>query len=152
MVRTSCRTAAKSFPHPSVETMARERELSRSRPAKAPDSPGARPAASRGDLRDESVTAVYSAAGRHHAADGRRPSRLVGRLPAFARLGIAASRLPDDSGENLLSRRQPGGHGLLGDRASGAPVRPEPWSEPDDLHEFLWQLHHYASVRAGPEH
>src|SRR2546422_9793778 len=125
MVRTNCRTAAKSFPHPLVETMAWVRELLRSRPAKARDNPGARPAASRGDLRDESVTAVYSAAGRHHPTDGRRRSRWVGRLPAIARLRLASSRLSDDSGANLLSQRQPGGHVLLGDRASRAAVRSE---------------------------
>src|SRR6266705_2175234 len=91
MARTNCRTAAESFPHPLVETMARVRGLLRSRPPKAPDNPGARPVASPGDLRDESVTAVYSAAGRHHPADGRRPSRWLGRLPAIARLRLARS-------------------------------------------------------------
>src|SRR5207245_11448720 len=108
MVRTSCRTAAKSFPHTLVETMARVQELLRSRPAKTPDNPGAHPAANRGDLRDESVTAVYSAAGCHHAADGRRPSGWVGGLPAIARLRLASSRLPYDSGANRSEERRVG--------------------------------------------
>src|SRR5271169_1048582 len=68
------------------------------------------------DQLDESVAAVYSAAGRHHTLDGRRPSGGLCCLSAIAGVRPAAGRLPHDSGADFLSGRQPGGHGLLGNR------------------------------------
>src|SRR5712692_11844472 len=101
---------------------------------------GTRQRAVRGDLRDESVTAVYSAAGRHHPLDGRRPSCWLGGFQAIAHLGVAAGRLPYDPGANVLSRRQPRSNGFFGHGSSGAPIRTDSWLESDDLHEFLRKL------------
>src|SRR5260370_31885010 len=107
-------------------------------PAEPSLHPEARLAPSRGDPRDEPVTAVHSAAGRHHPFDGWRPPRGLGRLPATADLCIATGRLPHDSSANLLSRRQPRRPGFLGYSAARAPVRTNSRLKPDDLHELLW--------------
>src|ERR1700731_1924468 len=96
--------------------------------------------------RDESLTAVHSAAGRHHPLDGWRPPRGLGRLPAITHLRLAAGRLPHNSSTNLLSRRQPGRHGFLGHRAPRAPVRPDSRLEPDDVHKLLWQLPYHSPI------
>src|SRR6266851_6546462 len=105
-----------------------------------------------GGPRDESLTAVHSAAGRHYPLDGWRPPRGLGRLPAIAHLCLAAGRLSHNSSTNLLSRRQPGRHGFLGHRAPRAPIRPDSRPESDDLHEFLWQLDYHSPIRLGLEH
>src|ERR1700687_5390671 len=103
-------------------------------PAKVRHTPGAHRRAMPEGLRDESLTAVHSAAGRHYSLDGWRPPRGLGRLPAIAYLRLAAGRLPHHSSTNLLSRRQPGRHGFLGHRAARASVRPDSRPEPDDLY------------------
>ena len=41
-----------------------------------------------------------------------------------------------------------GRHGVVGDGAAGAPVRPGSRAEPDDFDQFAGQLHHYAAVRS----
>src|SRR5579859_1703796 len=95
---------------------------------------------------NESIAAVYFAAGRHHTADG---GDLVGGLrglPAVARFGVTPSRLPNHSGADLLSGRQSGRYGFLGDRAAGAPVWPGSRPESDDFDKLLWQLDHHAAV------
>src|SRR6202521_1835079 len=137
MAWTSCRMAARSFPTSLRETALRVVQLARSLPLEAPRKPEARRALSPEDLRDEPVSAVYSAAGRDHASYGRRPTRGLGRFPAIARLRITAGRLPHHSGANVLSRRQPRRHGLLSHCATRTPVRPDPRPEPDDFDEFL---------------
>ena len=101
---------------------------------------------------DESVAAVHSAAGRDLAADGGHPAGGHRGLPAAAGFGAAAGGLPDHPGADVLSRREPGGDGVVGHRAAGAPVRPGARPEADDLHQFLRQLAHHAAVRARPEH
>ncbi len=35
--------------------------------------------------------------------------------------------------DDAASRRRSGDHGVVGDRAAGAPVRPDPWRHPDDV-------------------
>ena len=104
------------------------------------------------EMRDESVTAVYFAAGRDHAPDGRHSAGGLRGLPPASRFRSSAGRLPHHSGADVLSRRQPGRDGLLGHRAARAPVRPDSRPEPDDLDELLRQLHHHSAIRSGPEH
>src|SRR5882724_6901136 len=90
--------------------------------------------------------------GLHHPADGWRAPHWLGCLPAVADLRVTASRLPHDSGTNVLSGCQPGRDGFFGDGAAGAPVRPDSQLEPDDVDEFVWQLDYHLAVRPGFEH
>src|SRR5713101_4567953 len=108
MARTNCRMEPRSIPAPRPARMAQVAALRLRLPLKAVHKPGAPPRASPEDPRDESVTAVHSAAGRHHSLDGRCPSCRLGRVPPTADLRAAAGRLPHDSGANLLSLRPPG--------------------------------------------
>ena len=79
---------------------------------------------------------------------------LVGdrRLQAVAGLGAAASRLSDDPGADVLSRRQPGRDGVVGDRAAGTAVRTGAGPEPDDLDQLRRELGHHAAIHARAEH
>src|SRR6266571_5427493 len=138
--RTSCRMAARSSRHSLAGTTEAAVEVLPSRRARTALPQQNLPAVSREELRDEPVTAVYSAAGRHHPADDRHPSRGLGGLPAAASLRSAAGRLPHDSGTNVLSRRQPRSHGFLCHRPARAAVRSNSRLESDDFHEFLWLL------------
>src|ERR1700682_1855499 len=138
MAWTNCRMGARSIPAPRPARMARVAALRLRLPRKVRHKPEVYPRARPEDPRDESVTAVHSAAGRYHPPDGWRPLGGLGRLPPIAHLCLAAGRLPHDSGANVLSRRQSGCHGFLGHRAPRAPVRPDPRPESDDVHELLW--------------
>src|SRR5215831_4710750 len=63
---------------------------------------------------NEYFAAVHSQAGSDIAADaGRAPCRR-GCVPAIAGFGTSSSRLPDDSGGDVLSRRKPGCHVVIG--------------------------------------
>src|SRR5260370_14243607 len=149
-VRISCRTAEGLPRHSLSATPEAAVEVLPSRRARTALRQRNLPAASLEELRDEPVTAVYSAAGRHHAADDRHPARRLGGLSATARFRSAAGRLPHDSGANVLSRRQPGSHGFLGHRPARAPVRAHSWPESDDFDEFLRLLRHHTAIRIGP--
>ena len=61
-----------------------------------------------GPASDESVSAVYFAACRDHAADGRRHAGWLRSLPPVARVRASAGRLSDDSDADFLSGRQSG--------------------------------------------
>ena len=75
--------------------------------------------------RNEPVTPLHPATGRHHPVDGGDPGRGPDRLPAVAAVGVAGSRLPDHPGADVLSGRQPGGHHLGDHGAAGKAVRPD---------------------------
>src|SRR5258708_31601402 len=124
MARTNCRMTAKWLPRPLAVTQVLAAQALRNPPAKPHHNPKIRPAASGEDRRDESVAAVHSAADRHHALDGRRATRGLGRFPAVAHLTVAPGRLPNHSGTNVPSGGQPGSDGLLGHRPPPAPVLP----------------------------
>src|SRR6266550_4435819 len=142
--------APKLIPAPRPVRMAQVAAPSSLRPpGKVPHNPEAHRRAMPEGPRDESLSAVHSAAGRHYPLDGWRPARGLGRLPAIAHL---TSRTPTIKRVDLLSRRQPGRHGFLGHGAPRAPVRPDPRLEPDDLHELLWQLDYHPPIRPGLEH
>src|SRR5260370_26260559 len=138
MAWTNCRMGAGLIPAPRPARMARVAALSFRLPPKVRHKTEVHRRARPEDPRDESVTAVHSAAGRHHPPDRLRPPGGLGRLPPIAHLFLAAGRLPHDSGANVLSRRQSGGHGFLSHRAPRRPVRPDPRPESDDVHKFLW--------------
>src|SRR6267143_5615405 len=148
MARTNCRTGPRSILALRPAQIARVSALRLRLPPKVLHKPGAPRKGRPEDLGDEPVAAVHFAASRHHSPDGRRPPGGLGCLPPIAHLRVASGRLPYDSGANVLSRRQSGRHGLLGYGAPRAPVRPDPWPEPDDFHEFLRQLHHHAAIRS----
>ena len=60
----------------------------------------------------------------------------------------AAGRLPDDPGVHVLPGREPGGDGLVGHRAAGAPVRPDPGPQADVVDELRRRLGGDAAVRS----
>src|SRR5260370_28178874 len=93
MARTNCRMEPRSILVPRAVRMARAAVPHLHLHLQARRKRGAPRRAALEDLRDESVTAVHSAAGRHHPLDVRRPSRWLGRFPAIAHLVVAASRL-----------------------------------------------------------
>ena len=101
-------------------------------------------ALSPGVRRHESVAALHPPAGRHHASDGGHLAVGIVRLPLPRSLRSTRGRLSDDPGADLLSRRQPGGHDLGGDRAARAAVRRDAGPEPDDLGELGRRLDHHA--------
>src|SRR5260370_7049553 len=131
MARTNCRMTAKWRPRRLAVTNLRS-ALALVRPRVRPRrNPEPRPAASGEDRLDEPVAAVHSAADRHHALDGRRATRGLGGLSAVAHFGFAPGRLPNHSGPNVLSGRQPGSHGPFLHPPPAPPVRPT--SSPDSL-------------------
>src|SRR5713226_3806646 len=151
--RTNYRTGQRSIPAPRLAETARVAALLRLLPAvKVRPKREAPRNGSPEDPRDESVAAVHSMAGRHHALDGGRPPYRLGDLPGIARLRIATSRLPHDSSADVLSRSQSRCNGLLGYRSARAPVRPDTRPEPDDLDQLFRQLDYHSSVRSGFEH
>ncbi len=50
---------------------------------------------------------------------------------------------------DVLSGREPGGDGIVGDGAAGAAVRTDSGTDPDDVDEFGRRQRHYAAVRPG---
>src|SRR5271157_4905552 len=112
MVRTNCRMAVRLIPvKPRLpHTLPKQVPLTIPRIRHLP-----RPLVE--DLRDESLSAVYFAAGRHHALDGWRPIGGLRGLSPVACFRFASSRLPHDSGADVLSRRQSRRHGLFGYRS-----------------------------------
>src|SRR6266852_441462 len=93
------------------------------------------------ESRNESIQAVHSAASRHHAFDGGHFAGGLRGLPAVAGFRVAAGRLPNHPGADVLSRRQSGGDGLVRHGAAGTAIWPAARPESDDFHEFLLVLH-----------
>src|SRR5947199_2345397 len=118
MARTSCRMGPKSILALPVARTARAAALRPHRLPKVRRNPEDLRRARLEEPLDESVAAVHFAAGRHHAPDGRRPSRGLGRLPPITDLCSASGRLPHDSGANVLSRIQPRIYGFVGYRSA----------------------------------
>src|SRR5713226_1641205 len=146
MARTNCRMEPRSIPTRQTVRMVRAVVRELRLPHKVRRKRGARQRAVLEDLRDESVTAVYSAAGRHHPLDGRRPSCWLGGFQAIAHLGVASGRLPYDPGSNVLSRRQPRSNGFFGHGSSGAAIRANSGLESNDLNEFPRELDDHAAI------
>src|SRR6266404_4695526 len=132
MDKTSCKTAARSTPARPPRCHQRRSSPLRNKATRKLRSRIALQGSS-----DESIEAVHFAAGRHHVADGGNSASRLCRVPAVARLRPPTSRLPDDSGANLLSRGEPGCNGVFRNGAARAPVWTGPRTEPDDLDELL---------------
>ena len=66
------------------------------------------------------------------------------QLPVSA---LAAGRLSDHPGPDVLSRRQPGCHGVVRHGSARAAVRPDARPEADDFDQFRRQLGHHAAIR-----
>src|SRR6266478_1560463 len=159
--RTSCKTAAKSIPAPHRRPRQTRRAPTEGSSPRRSRATRKAARSSAGTLRkratlpgrpNESIKAVYFAAGCHHIADG---GHLVGglcRIPATARFRPATSRLPHHPGTNVLSGSQPGRDGVFGDRAARAAVWASARAEPNDLDELLRQLDHYSPVRSRSQH
>ena len=75
-----------------------------------------------------------------------------GRLQAAAGFGSAGSGLPDHPGDHVLSRRQPGRDGVVGDRAARAAVRAGAGTAADDVDQLRRELRHHAAIQSEPEH
>ena len=60
-----------------------------------------------------------------------------GGLPAASGFRAAAGGLSDDSGADVLSRRESRRDGFVGDHAAGAAIRPGARAQPDDFDELL---------------
>src|SRR5580692_2897826 len=100
----------------------------------------------------ESFSTIYSAAGRHIVADGRDSSGRHGGVLSVAGVRASGSGLPDDSGDYVLSGREPGRDGLGGDRAARAAIRAGARTAANDLDELERMLGDRAAVYAEPEH
>ena len=96
--------------------------------------------------RDERFRALHPASGRHFAAHGGDHAFRYRRLLLPSALDASPGRLSDDPGADLLSRRQPGGDDIIGDRSLGATARANARTEPDDLGELRRRFDHYPSV------
>jgi multidrug efflux system membrane fusion protein len=93
---------------------------------------------------------VYSAPGRHHAADGGDYAGGDHRLSIPAGFRLAGSGLSDHSGGHPLSRRQPGRRHLGDYRPAGTPVWPDVRPEADVVAKFRRRLGGHAPVPADP--
>src|ERR1700676_3562654 len=103
-------------------------------------------AAATQEPRDESFPAVYSAASGYHTADGGNRVGGDRGIPATAGFRAAASGLPNHTGFDVLSRRQSGSDGVLGNCPSGTRLRANPRPAANDLDQFLWQFHHHPAI------
>ena len=101
---------------------------------------------------DEPVPNIYSPAGGNSFAHGGHCACRGGGIYAVARFGIAGGRLSDHSNYYVLSRRQPGCDGVLGDRPARATIRPGTGTPTDDLYQFGWLLSDHLAVQPQPEH
>src|SRR4051794_13695671 len=84
----------------------------------------------------EPFEAVHSAANRDVATDGGPAARGSFRLQTASRVGAARGGLPDDPGDHVLSRRQPGRDGVRRYGTARTPVRPGAGPQPDDVGEL----------------
>src|SRR5207249_4052236 len=105
-----------------------------------------------GQLHNESVAPVHIASGCHIVADGWRSSRRYRGLPAALGFSFAGSGLPNHSGDDLLSWRRSDGHGIVRNRASGAPAWTGTGPQPNDVQQFAGQLDHYSAVQPRPKY
>src|SRR4029077_10791154 len=153
--KTNCKTAARSIPprrrrprpaHRTPTGSSPRRSRSRRKAARG-NGPTLRSKATPPGRLNESIQAVYFAAGRHHTVDGGDFAGGLRRIPATARFRAAASRLPHHPGTNVLSLGQSGRDGVFGDRAARAPVRTGARAEPNALDELVRQLDHHPAVR-----
>src|SRR5262249_44118438 len=99
-----------------------------------------------GRRRHESVADFHPPAGGHGPADCRNPAGRRARLPPATGLRPPPGRLPHDPDRHLLPGRQPRRHGLVGDDAPRAPVRPITRAQADDVYQLLRRLAHPAAV------
>src|SRR5215469_6771005 len=105
----------------------------------------------RDSRRYEPFPHFHPPAGRHLASHGGDPARRYRRLSLPAALGAAAGRLPNHSGADLLSGREPGGHDLGSHGAAGGAVRTDAGAQPDVLDELGGRLGHHTAVQPGGE-
>src|ERR1700736_1796435 len=125
MDKTSCKTAAKLIPPrrprhlqtrrtpTAANSLRRSRAPRRVGPARG-GAPKLRSRVTPQGSGNESITAVHFAARRHYIVDGGDFAGGLRRIPAVAGLRVAASRLSDHPGANVLSGRQPGRDGVGG--------------------------------------
>src|SRR5438093_3929407 len=100
----------------------------------------------------EYLAAVHPSPCGNIAADGGSSARRSGCVSTTAGVGIAAGGLPDDTGRDVLSWRQPGSNVVLRNRSAGAPVRTSAWLEANDLDKLVRLFGHHASILTRSQH
>src|SRR5207244_1365614 len=101
---------------------------------------------------NEYLQTVHRSSGSDVAPDDGGAACRRRRVSATAGLRIAAGRLSDDSGRDVLSRREPRSDVVFGDGAARASIRAGTRLEADDVDQFVRMLRYHASVRAGSHH
>jgi hypothetical protein len=76
----------------------------------------------------------------------------VCRIPPVAGVGTPRGRLPHNPGDHLLSRREPGRHGVFGHGAARAAVWPGARTPTDDIYHFGRKFGHHSAIQPEPEH
>ncbi len=94
---------------------------------------------------------IYSAAGGHHAADGRdRPRRERSHSTCCRFRPLPQVDFPTISVSAGLPGASAGDHGLFGGHAAGAAVRPHRRRHGDDLVQLAGHHQHHPAVRPEP--
>src|SRR5690242_16688730 len=96
----------------------------------------------------EYFRAVHTASSSNIVINAGHSLGRAGGLYAVAGFGTSGGRLPDDSGNYVLSRSQPGRDVFVGHGTSRTAVRTSPWLEADDVHQFFWLLRHHLTVQS----
>ena len=100
----------------------------------------------------ESVPYFHSSARRDVSADGGRHAHGHRGVSAVAGFSSARGRLSNHSGRDVLSRREPGCHGVVSHCAARTPVRPGAWSAANDIDQFAGQFRHHAAIQSQSEY
>src|SRR6266581_1523081 len=109
-------------------------------------------AAAEADAANEYFEAVYPSPRGDFAAHGRSLARRRRRVSTTTGFGAPSGGLSDHSSRDVLSRREPGGHVLVGHGAARAPVRTSARLEADDLDKLVCMFGDHASILARTQH
>ena len=80
------------------------------------------------------------------------PAGRCGRLSVASGSTAAASRFPDNPGDDAATRRQPRDHGILGHPAAGAAIRADTRGHADDVEQLARQQRNHRPVPPVAQH
>src|SRR4030095_11951341 len=109
-------------------------------------------AAATREMDNEYIETVYPPARCDIAIDGGTAVGWRCRLSTVAGVRIASSRLSDDPGCDVLSRRKSRCHVLIGHGSTRTTIRTGSRIEADDVLEFVRLLGHHAPVLLGSQY